>query len=380
MNSTVAVIGGGYGGIAVAQALDEVADVLLVEPRDAFVHNVAALRALVDPAWTERVFFGYDRLMARGRVLRDRAVRVDTSAITLGSGERITADYTVLATGSTYPFPAKIHIEDRAGAVAALRATHEQLTHAERVLLLGAGPAGLELAGEIKAAWPDMAVTIVDPAPDILAGVHSNGLPDELRTELRRQLAGLKVELILDTVLAEPPPSRPGEAKTFTARTQSGQEIVADIWFRCFGVTPVTDYLAGDLASARRPSGQVEVTAQLRLPGQRRMFAIGDMTSIPEAKMAKAAGEHAQVVASNIRALLRGDDLTCYRPLGPGISLPLGPTGGASYATELGLLGARATSRLKGADLRTDTLAEIFGLARPRRSPGPATGRDHRWS
>ena len=46
---TVVVIGGGYGGFAAAQALDEFADVVLVEPRDAFVHNVAALRALVEP-------------------------------------------------------------------------------------------------------------------------------------------------------------------------------------------------------------------------------------------------------------------------------------------------------------------------------------------
>ena len=45
MTVTVVVAGGGYGGIVVARALDDVADVVLVEPRDAFVHNVAALRA-----------------------------------------------------------------------------------------------------------------------------------------------------------------------------------------------------------------------------------------------------------------------------------------------------------------------------------------------
>jgi NADPH-dependent 2,4-dienoyl-CoA reductase/sulfur reductase-like enzyme len=40
--ASVVVIGGGYGGINVAKSLDEVADVVLVEPKDAFVHNVAA--------------------------------------------------------------------------------------------------------------------------------------------------------------------------------------------------------------------------------------------------------------------------------------------------------------------------------------------------
>jgi NADPH-dependent 2,4-dienoyl-CoA reductase/sulfur reductase-like enzyme len=47
---TVVVVGGGYGGYAVATALDETSDVVLVEPKDAFMHNIAALRALMDPS------------------------------------------------------------------------------------------------------------------------------------------------------------------------------------------------------------------------------------------------------------------------------------------------------------------------------------------
>jgi NADPH-dependent 2,4-dienoyl-CoA reductase/sulfur reductase-like enzyme len=40
---SVVVIGGGYAGIGVAAALDEDADVTLVERRDTFVHNVGAV-------------------------------------------------------------------------------------------------------------------------------------------------------------------------------------------------------------------------------------------------------------------------------------------------------------------------------------------------
>ena len=57
----VVVVGGGYGGVNVAKALDDVTDVILVEPKDAFQHNVAALRALADPAWVERIFLPYGR-------------------------------------------------------------------------------------------------------------------------------------------------------------------------------------------------------------------------------------------------------------------------------------------------------------------------------
>ena len=44
----VAVIGGGYGGVTVAKGLDPLADVILIEQKDQFVHHAAALRAAVE--------------------------------------------------------------------------------------------------------------------------------------------------------------------------------------------------------------------------------------------------------------------------------------------------------------------------------------------
>src|SRR5882724_692494 len=103
-HATVVVIGGGYGGVGVARALDTDVDVVLVEPKDTFVHNIGALRALVEPEFLPKIFLPYDQLLANGRVVRDRAVDVSPSRVLLASGDVINADYVVLATGSTYPF------------------------------------------------------------------------------------------------------------------------------------------------------------------------------------------------------------------------------------------------------------------------------------
>src|ERR1700685_1720689 len=161
---TVVVIGGGYAGINAAKSLDDVADVVLVEPKDAFVHNVASLRALADPSWLPRIYLSYDGLLANGRVIRERAAKVEGVLVTLASGEEIAADYIVLATGSAYPFPAKSDLDSAAAAHAKVRAAHVALSAAQRVLLVGAGPVGIELAGEIKAAWPGKHVTLLDVA------------------------------------------------------------------------------------------------------------------------------------------------------------------------------------------------------------------------
>lgn len=87
----VVVVGGGYGGCAVARQLDDVADVVLVEPRDGFLHTVGALRAAVDPAWESRVFRPYDRLLDRGRVVRDWVRSVGAGVVLLSTTRSPTA-------------------------------------------------------------------------------------------------------------------------------------------------------------------------------------------------------------------------------------------------------------------------------------------------
>ncbi|MDI2130439.1 NAD(P)/FAD-dependent oxidoreductase [Yinghuangia seranimata] len=358
----VAVVGGGYAGAAVAKALDAETDVVLVEPKDGFVQAAASLRALVRPDWAHNAFFPYDRLLRRGTVVHERAVSVDPDGVTLASGTRIDADYVVLATGSAYPYPAKPATGSTADALAQLHRTHKELANAERVLLLGAGPVGLELAGEIKAVWPDKHVTVVDRRGELLPGF----LP-AVREELHRQLDDLGVELRLNTTLSAPPATEPGRAGAFTVDTDGGP-LTADIWFRCHGVQVTSDYLAGGLEAARTASGQVRVTEHLAVEGHSHIYAIGDLTDLAEAKMAGYAMQHADVVARNILAHAAGSaPEATYRPAdAPMIMLPLGTTGGVGQIPgEDGPmpLTAQQVAEWKGADLFTGRFAEQFGTA-----------------
>ncbi|MEU4238580.1 FAD-dependent oxidoreductase [Actinoplanes sp. NPDC026619] len=99
------------------------------------------------------------------------------------------------------------------------------------MLLVGAGPVGLEFAGEIKTAWPEKRVTLVDRNNDLMPGSY----PDEFRTLLRKQLDELGI------VITDRP-------------------VDADLRFDCFGATPVTGFV--DLP-ARRPDGRIAVNPDL---------------------------------------------------------------------------------------------------------------------
>jgi apoptosis-inducing factor 2 len=356
---TVVVVGGGYGGVNVAKALDDVADVILVEPKDAFQHNVAALRALADPAWVPRIFLPYDRLLARGRVVADRAVKVEPGAVTLASGEVLAADYVVLATGSTYPFPAKSSAAATSDAHEEYRAAHEALAAAGRVLLIGAGAVGIELAGEIRAAWPGKQVTLLDAAADLLGARFR----PELKAELGRQLAGAGVEVLLASPLRALPAVAAGEPGEFTVVTEAGREITADLWFRCFGVSPVSDYLAGELAVARGADGFVAVTPFLQVTGQDKVFALGDVADADH-KMAGIASRQAQVVAGNIRAQITGGELTAWQPGPAAIIVPVGPDGGSGqFPGQDELVSPERVAQLKGRDMLIGRYAELLGLS-----------------
>ncbi|MFE9746628.1 FAD-dependent oxidoreductase [Saccharothrix saharensis] len=296
-------------------------------------------------------------------MVRDRAVTVDPEGVTVASGERIAADHVVLATGSGYPYPAKTDTESSAEALERLHATHKELADAPRVLIVGAGPVGLELSGEIKAVWPDKRVTVVDPAGELVPGFEPG-----LREALHGQLDALGVDVRLGTALTEEPPIGPARGGTFTVGTTGGP-ITADIWFRCHGARVNGGFLGDALAAALTPQGRVRVTEALTVEGHERVYAVGDITDLAEAKMAGYALQHAEVVARNIVARERGErPAATYRPSPvPSILLPLGPEAGVGqFPTPDGttLLPPEAVARYKGADLFTGRFVELFGVDR----------------
>ena len=343
MNRAVVVIGGGYGGSLVAGALDSEADVTLIDPREAFVNAAASLRALTRPDWAPNAFFPFATLLDRGRVIRDRAVSVDPKGVTLASGERVEADYLVLATGSAYPYPAKPRPASTgiAEQLDDLRATHRELAAAGRVVIVGAGPVGLELAGEIKEVWPDKHVVVVGRDGQLLPGF----LP-EVRDELRRQLDELGVDLRLG---AEPPGDESG-----------------DIRFRAYGVRVNTAYLADGLLTPLTGQATVPVTERLTVPGHDHVYAIGDIAALPDPKMASYAMTHAEVVVRNIKAQLAGDQPDAVHTPTPErrILLPLGTRRGVGQLPAPDGVAAATPETVyqrKGADLFTARFAERFG-------------------
>jgi len=282
--------------------------------------------------------------------------------VVTASGEEVLADYVVLATGSSYPFPAKTDKVNTDEAHDQVRAAHLALSRADRVLLLGAGPVGIELAGEIDHVWPEKSVTLLDVAGEILGGPFK----PELKPELRRQLAEIVVEMVLGSPLKDLPPTAPEELGAFTVTTEEGLDVTADIWFRCFRVAPNSDYLGAALLPARQADGFVQVEPTLQVVGQTTVFALGDRST---ADIKMAAGRRPPAARPRrwrptSPRLATGSEPTAYQSMGTGIGIPIGSQGGAGqFPGQDEIVGADVISDVKGRDMMVDRFQELLGLA-----------------
>ena len=358
----VVIVGGGYAGTALARALDARFEVVLVEPREAFVHNVAAIRSVVEPALLDRIVLPYDRLLRRGRVVRARVAAVAEGEVRLESGEALAGDAIVLATGSTYARPFKPASDAMADFRADQGAAHAAIAAARSIVIVGAGAVGVELAGEIAAAGRGRAVPLVSATPTLFPECPA-GLGRRLLADLKRM--GVTVKLgVRAEGLAEADGPVPGPLRLAT-----GEVLAADLVIPALGARPATGVLAG-LAGARFDrADRVETDSWTRPAGLKRVFALGDMAANGDLMTIVAASRQAPWLTRLLAAVAAGravEDQAPYAPWAAApILVPLGPKRGASVLP----LGARGTvvgplltGAIKGRSLFIPRYHKDFGL------------------
>lgn len=361
----VVVVGGGYGGITVAKGLDSIAEVVLVEQRDQFVHHAAALRAAVDDVWGNAIFMPYSYLLQNGSFVHGTVSKIEGTKVYIFGQEPIEADYVVLATGSNYAFPAKHTSSENKVAKARIELLHENLQHADSALLVGGGTVGLEMAGELAHAFPDMHIEIVEKGSQILP---NPGYTPEFREEIEKQVEKMDVTVHLDSQLAHNPPTAVGELGRFEVTTTKSETIEADIWFQCFGSTTATGYLAGtEFQELLTMDGTIQVEPTLQVVGHPNVYAVGDITNIDDSKRADVARQQARVAAANIANQIDGGEPdVVYEPSKEWVVIPLGPDGGASQLLDsygnTRIVGAEQTAEIKGADLMVSVIRSQLNL------------------
>ncbi|MFE1996262.1 NAD(P)/FAD-dependent oxidoreductase [Streptomyces parvulus] len=359
----VVIIGGGYAGVRLARELDADADVTLIDLKEAFFHRIASLRASTDPDWTRSPFIPYDSLLVNGRVVRNKAVRIEPEhrRVVLTTGHTVAYDALVIATGADYQEPARFTGSTVAEAAAAFQGHQRRLAGARSVLVVGGGPSGVELTAELRRANPRAVVTLAHSGPKLLSRNGTGRMGRRARSWLERH----DVKVRLDTFV-----SSAGGAG-MCLQDQAGNSLDADVVFWTTGTTPNTVWLRlAGLGHWLDERGRVRVDEYLRVLGQRDTFAIGDVNDVSEAKLSPSAVAQGEATAHNIRAYLdHGKHGAMPRPYRPApvraFSVPFGPDGGSTLLPALGrdvlVLGNKATAVLKSRHLAVPATQKLLG-------------------
>lgn len=343
----VAIVGGGYAGFTLARELDSHVDVILIEAREGFVMTPATPRVSVEPALLDKIVIPYDRLLKRGQVIRARAIAVDRGGVQLADGARIEADAIVVATGSQYAAPFKPQDDSIAAFKEALRGTAEQIAASDSVVIVGTGAVGVELAGEIKVAYPGKSVTLVGDQPRLFP-MYTH----KLHNELAKRLDALGVTLRLNSpVSGLKQISSPYEGEV----TLSDGTVLAGLIVPAIGAR-VAASPAHDLPGAKRqPNGQLAIDSWLRPSSLPNVFVMGDLAATGDGMTVVATAKHVPWLKGTLLKIAKGQRVEGLPPykgwrIAP-ILVPLGPELGVSIiplGKEGMTVGNWVTSKVKG--------------------------------
>ncbi|GBF90381.1 hypothetical protein Rsub_02487 [Raphidocelis subcapitata] len=321
----VLVIGAGFAGahLAIDLAARGGLDVTLVDRKPYFEVVFANARALVEPAVCERSVIGVEELKPHGTFVCGEVVSLTDREAALADGRKLPFDYAAVCTGSAQALwkgDARGVGERREE----LRAQHAALRAAPAVVVVGGGPLGVELAGEILTDLPGKPVVVVHSGPRLL-----QDLPCRAGALARGWLEAHGCKVLLNdrvAAAAEPPGAakggehggggigQDGDGKSGggggarALRTERGEELPAGallLW--AVGARPATGFAAPALGGAVGEDGLIKVSGTLQVEGHPHIFALGDACSIPESKLAFLATGHAGVAARNIAALAAAD-------------------------------------------------------------------------
>ncbi|XP_069466812.1 ferroptosis suppressor protein 1 isoform X1 [Ambystoma mexicanum] len=310
----VVIVGGGFAGIAAANQLKSWGvPFLLVDMRDAFHHNVAALRATVQTGFARKTFIPYaatfQENFKQGKLI---GIDLEKQQVLLEGGEELHFSHLILATGSDGPFPGKFNKQvTMESAIQTYEDLVKEVQKANHIVVIGGGGAGVEMAAELKTDYPKKEVTLIH-SKVALADVE---LEPGVRQAVKEVLLNKGVKLVLGQRVSNlnELSMNKAEEKIEVKLDKSPDVVIAELVISCTGIKINSVGYSGAFSSKMASDGALKVNQHLQVEGYSNVYAVGDCADLNEPKMAYHAGLHAKLAVSNIINSLRQKPLTSYK-------------------------------------------------------------------
>ena len=337
----VLILGAGFGGLAAARALARApVRITIIDRENHHTFQPLLYQVATASLSAPQIAAPIRQILRRQQnctVLMDDASCIDPAARQVHLTHGVIAyDYLIIATGATHAY---FGHDDWAAHAPGLKTMDDALAMRQRLLLaferaestddltereallnfviVGAGPTGVELAGtlaeiahhtlpsEFKRANPRAArITLVEGGPRVLSAY-----PERLSASAERQLRELGVSVRTGAIVT----AIDADGVAIGTERVSARTV---FWAAGVAASPLARTVAASDALDR--AGRIRVEPTLTVPGQDRIFAIGDIVSlsihgesIPG--VAPAAKQMGQLAAQNILAHIVGAPLKSFR-------------------------------------------------------------------
>jgi NADH:ubiquinone reductase (H+-translocating) len=354
----VVIVGGGFGGLQAASKLRRAAvEVTLIDRRNFHLFQPLTYQVATGALSPGEIAYPLRAIFKRNhnvRVLLAEVVDFDLAAQTVNlrpvggvpAPGSVAYDTLIVAGGSRYSY---FGHEEWSAYAAEVKSLESAVTVRSRLLsafeaaeqeadpelraahltfvVVGAGPTGVEMAGQIAELARDTLrrdfrsidprtgrIMLVDAADRILTS-----FPPSLSKRAERSLKRLGVTVLTGRTVVGV------DAESVTVDEGSGQPeripTRTAIWAAGVTASPLATRL-GELTGAERDrAGRVTVEPDLTLPGHPEVFALGDMVRVRDAGgaavtlpgVAPVAMQQGRHAARAVRARLRGGDVPAFR-------------------------------------------------------------------
>lgn len=331
MTKTVVILGAGWAGLPLAHkllkyTLPKAKDGLklyLISPNSYFYWNLAAVRGFIpgvipdeelflpiEPGFAQYSTENFEFVFGKAKLLSPGSDIVEV-AKNDGTNFSLHYDQLVIATGSQLHnnLPFKL-IGTQEETLEALHLLQKQVDSAKNIVIAGAGPTGVETAGELAAAYGDEKdITLIVSGEQVLQASHV--LPSVSRV-IESDLQKLGVKLLHSTQVK----SVKSEAKELGAQTtltlSNGSTLVADLYLPFFGIKLNTTFVPSTLFDS---SGNLALDKTMRVIGTKNIWGIGDVGNI-EVKQVTVIDSQIVHLSSVLDSVLIGDDVQLkeYKP------------------------------------------------------------------
>jgi NADH:ubiquinone reductase (H+-translocating) len=330
----VLIIGGGFAGLSALDALAHTSARVTVVDRNIY-STFQPLLYQVATAGLTSADVAYPLWTATGRrggsYRKGELAAIDLGrrSVTLADGDTLGYDYLIIATGVSAAFfgvagaaEHSLSLYTRRDAVALRNTLMDQLEQRNEgqtspaldVTVVGGGPTGVELSGTLAelrnfalpAVYPNIDRSMFRVRLIEMAGALLMPYPDSLRRYTLRQLTDRGVEVLVNTTIKE--------VRAGSVLLADGSECRSDITVWAAGVTALADEWSADLP--RGKGGRVEVGADLRVVGQDRVFAAGDVClneEKPVAQLAQPAIQQGRHAGEQVARLIAAQPTRPFR-------------------------------------------------------------------